>query len=80
MSKLQTLTVKVPSALSAKIARLARKRGTSKSVVIREALEKASAAEHPSFTEAAARYVGAASGPGDLSTNPKYMRDYGKGR
>jgi predicted transcriptional regulator len=78
MSKLQTLTVKVPSALSAKIARLARKRRTTKSVVIREALEKASVGERPSFREAAARYVGAARGPGDLSINPKSMRGYGK--
>jgi predicted transcriptional regulator len=76
--KLQTLTVKVPATLSAKIARLAKKRRTTRSVVIRDALEHASEGERPSFTEAAAKHIGVASGPGDLSTNPRYLSGFGK--
>ncbi|NMG11350.1 DUF2281 domain-containing protein [Brasilonema sp. UFV-L1] len=30
-----------------------------------------------SFLETAQAYIGAGSGPGDLSTNPKYMEGYG---
>jgi predicted transcriptional regulator len=78
MSRLKTLTVKLPSSLSAKVARLAKRRRATKSDIVREALEKLAGRETPSFSEAAAEFIGAAQGPGDLSTNPKYMRDYGR--
>lgn len=31
-----------------------------------------------SFLEAAREFIGCVEGPGDLSTNPKYMEGYGK--
>jgi hypothetical protein len=31
----------------------------------------------PSFLETAQAYIGAGTGPGDLSTNPEYMEGYG---
>jgi hypothetical protein len=31
-----------------------------------------------SFLEAAREFIGSVEGPGDLSTNPKYMQGYGK--
>ncbi len=78
MARLKTLTVKIPAALSLKVAGLAKKRHTTKSEVVRDALEAVGAAVRPSFTEAAAEQCGAARGPGDLSTNPNYLDDYGK--
>jgi predicted transcriptional regulator len=78
MARLKVLTVKVSATLSAKIARLARKRGVTQSEVVREALERLSGLERLTFGEAAAEFIGAARGPGDLTTNPRYMDDYGK--
>lgn len=78
MARLKTMTIKVPEALSAKVARIAKKRGSTRSEVVREALQAYEGGERPSFAEAAARFLGAAKGPGDLSTNPKHMKGYGK--
>jgi hypothetical protein len=35
-------------------------------------------AQPGSFLEAARDFVGSVEGPGDLSTNPEYMKDYGR--
>ncbi|MGQ0504617.1 MAG: CopG family transcriptional regulator [Myxococcaceae bacterium] len=78
MSRLKTLTVKVPKSLSARVARLAKSKGATQSEVIREALEAYTQSEHPSFTASAAEFCGAAEGPGDLSTNPRYMEGFGE--
>ncbi len=42
--------------------------------------EKVISSEKPknSFLEAAREFIGCVEGPGDLSTNPKYMEEYGK--
>ncbi|MFL5321593.1 MAG: CopG family transcriptional regulator [Myxococcaceae bacterium] len=78
MPRLKTMTIKLPLTLSAKVARLARKQRTSQSEIVREALAAYRGNERPSFTEAAAQFCGAARGPGDLTTNPRYFDDYGK--
>jgi predicted transcriptional regulator len=78
MGRLKTLTVKVPASLSAKIARLAKQRAWSQSEVVREALESYAGGERASFSDAAAEFCGAAKGPGDLSTNPRYFEKFGK--
>lgn len=78
MARLKTMTIKVPPALSAKVARIAKKRGSTRSEVVREALLAYEGDDRPSFAEAASPFLGVAHGPGDLSTNPRYMKDYGK--
>lgn len=40
-------------------------------------LASASVETTQSFLETAVAYIGAGSGPGDLSTNPEYMEGYG---
>lgn len=69
----------------AKIEQLAERRGVSQKQVVMELVNQATAeAEEPieaepgSFLEAAGDLVGSVEGPGDLSTNPKYMEDYGR--
>ena len=73
-------TIKLPRQLSARVARLARKRGISRSALVREAVEKlANEGGEETFVDRVAAFVGAAKGlPADLSTNPKYLRGYGK--
>jgi predicted transcriptional regulator len=78
MPRLKTMTIKLPPSLSAKVARLARKRGASQSEIVREALEAYAGHERPSFSESAAAFRGVANGPGALSTNPAYLEEFGK--
>jgi hypothetical protein len=64
----------------AKVSRLAREQRTTRSAVIRRALE-AIPAEQPEgpFLQAAERFCGIyRGGPKDLSSNPKYLKDFGK--
>ncbi|MBW4596959.1 MAG: DUF2281 domain-containing protein [Brasilonema angustatum HA4187-MV1] len=43
----------------------------------RQRLPSANIEPVQSFLETAQAYIGAGSGPGDLSTNPEYMKGYG---
>ncbi len=78
MARLTAMTIKLPASLSAKVARLAKKRRTSRSEIVREALQAYAQNERPSFTESASGFCGTAKGPGDLSTNPRYLDDLGR--
>ena len=76
---MKTLSLKLPPELSFKLHRAAKQRGQSKSEVVRAALEQFLNGERPmSALELAGDLVGGGEGPGDLSTNPKYMEGYGK--
>jgi metal-responsive CopG/Arc/MetJ family transcriptional regulator len=76
---MKILSLKLPPGLSVKLERAARQRGKSKSEVVRAALEQFLKAERPmSALELAGDLVGGGEGPGDLSTNPKYMEGFGE--
>ena len=76
-----TITIKMTKALHGRLEAEAARRRTTKSAVMREAFSQRSlAAPAGSFYERAKHLIGAASGPSDLSTNPKYMAGYGKSR
>lgn len=45
---------------------------------MREALQAYAGNARGSFAEAASAFCGIAKGPGDLSTNPRYLDDFGK--
>jgi hypothetical protein len=82
---MKTISLKLPVRLHARLDRAARKRKQSKSDVVRAALEQfLNGQQRPrtppgvSALELAGDLVGCAEGPGDLSTNPKYMEGYGK--
>lgn len=77
MSRMRTLAVKLPDSLLEKVAQLARERHTTRSEIIRAALDAYSVAEGESFTEALSDLCGSLAGPGDLSTNPAYLDDLG---
>jgi hypothetical protein len=79
---MKTISLKLTETLHRKLDRAARQRGQSKSDLVRAALEQflngARAVSAGSALEAALPWVGCCEGPGDLSTNPKYMEGYGQ--
>jgi hypothetical protein len=81
---MKTISFKVLESVDRKLAAAAKQRQTSKSAVVREALELfLSDGSRPprkrgSFAELAKRWIGPGSGLGDLSYNEKYMEGFGK--
>jgi Arc/MetJ-type ribon-helix-helix transcriptional regulator len=79
---MKTISLKLPESLDAKLSRVAKQRDQSKSEVVREALEQmlngSRAAKPLSALDLAGDLAGCLEGPGDLSTNSKYMEGYGR--
>jgi hypothetical protein len=79
---MKSASLKLPEALFRKLQRAAKERGQTQSQVMRSALEQylngKGTAIQGSFLEAAAEYIGCFEGPGDLSTNEKYMEGFGE--
>lgn len=76
---MRTVTVKLPKHLDDALDRIARQRGISRSAVVRQALGAYAARPKLSALDLAGDLVGSVrGGPPDLSTNPKYMKDFGK--
>jgi hypothetical protein len=83
MQGMKTISLKLTERLLGKLEQQARERGQGKSAVVRAALEQylsgAQATPRPlSALDLAGDLVGCAEGPGDLSTNPKYMEGFGE--
>lgn len=76
------VSLKMPRRLVLEVSEAARRRGVSRSALIREALETFLRAERAdeavSALSAAADLAGAFPGPADLSANPDYMRGFGR--
>ena len=79
---MRTVSFKLPKHLDLMLTRVGRRRGTSRSAVLRDALERYASsgfATPGSVLEAAGDLVGCLKGgPRDLSTNPKYMKGFGE--
>lgn len=78
--RMRTVSFKVPPELDEALDNLARARGTTRSELVRQALEALAkaAGNLPSVTAEAGGLVGSVAGPPDLATNPKHMAGYGK--
>lgn len=76
------VSLKMPRRLVVEVSEAARRRGVSRSALIREALEAFLSEERVTQPESALSLaldlVGAFPGPEDLSTNPDYMRGFGQ--
>lgn len=76
------LSLKLPAALLVKLEAAAKRRRTTKSAVVREALEAHFAngrrRRKASVYDLAKDLCGVFDGPRDLATNPRYMRGYGR--
>jgi hypothetical protein len=79
---MNTISLKLTDDMLRRLERMARQQGQSKSAVVRAALEQffngKAHAPPGSALEAAGPWVGCCEGPGDLSTNPKYMEGFGE--
>lgn len=75
---MKTVSLKLPRHLDRKLAELSRKRGTSRSAIVRDAIESFAAEPAESVTGLAADLVGSLSGAKDLSTAKHHMADYGR--
>ncbi|MGH7996417.1 MAG: ribbon-helix-helix protein, CopG family [Opitutaceae bacterium] len=76
-----TLTLKVPQATAARLERMALRRRTSKSAVLREALDEKlrRASDEPSLYELMMPSLGSlASKVSDLGHNPKHLAGFGR--
>ena len=78
---MKTLSLKLPDALDAKLTALATRLGTSRSAVVREAIERyvpEAPGDAASLLDLSSDLVGSVSGPTNLATNRKYREDYGR--
>ncbi len=79
---MKTLTLKLPESLDSRLTAAARRRGESRSAVVREALEALLGGDDGgragSCLDLAADLAGCVAGPGDLSVNPEHLRGYGR--
>jgi predicted transcriptional regulator len=75
---MRTVSFKLPEALDDALSELARRRKSSRSALVREALEVLAAHTQQSVTARVDALVSALDGPADLSTNPKHLRGYGE--
>jgi len=74
---MKALSLKLPDALDRRLDSAVARRGVTKSVLVREALERyldsSETAEARSILDLAGDLVGCIEGPRDLSSNPKYL-------
>ena len=79
---MKTLSLKLPDDLARTLEDRARSKGTTKSEILREALTGYLAQTPPpgkgSFLAQAGDLVGCLAGPGDLSYNKEYLKNYGR--
>jgi predicted DNA-binding protein len=77
-----TISLKLPDTLESRLTVEAKRRRTSKSAIIREAVEQALAQQKRfvSCADLAGDLIGSQPGPRDASTNQEYLRDLGRER
>jgi Arc/MetJ-type ribon-helix-helix transcriptional regulator len=75
---MRTVSFKLPEDLDDALNELARTRRSSRSALVREALESLAKGKRRSVTALAGDLVGSVEGPSDLATNRKHMSGYGK--
>ena len=79
-------TIKLPANLDRELTALAKERNSTRAKVLRDALQalahkkngRAGKTLKGTVGELAADLIGSVEGPGDLTTNPKYMAGYGR--
>jgi hypothetical protein len=79
---MKILSLKLPDLLDQELSARARRKGTTKSAIVREAIEGYLHSDSPppssSALALAGDLVGCLEGPGDLSTNKDYFKDFGR--
>jgi len=75
---MRTVSFKLSEQLDDALSELARRRKSSRSALVREALEALAKGKRRSVTAAVDELVTPVEGPADLSANPKHMIGYGR--
>ena len=79
---MKTISLKLSETLDLRLNGVAKLRDTSKSEIIREAIESflgdQQTATQLSFRQAAGELLGSLDGPADLASNPKHLKGYGR--
>lgn len=79
---MKKISLKLPDDVYRELSARAERAGTSKSVLIRKAIEgllaQGSDGRKGSFLELAGDLIGCVEGPGDLSYNKEHMEDLGR--
>lgn len=76
---MESMSIKLPRVLSAKVARLAKRRNVSRTEVVRDALEAYTAQQGTTAGSVVSDLKGCLKGlPRDLSTNRKHLEGYGE--
>ncbi len=75
---MKTVSFKLPERLDTALTDLARSRKSSRSALVREALEALAKGERRSITARVDELAAGVEGPADLSTNRKHMAGYGR--
>ena len=75
---MRTVSFKLSEQLDDALSDLARRRKSSRSALVREALHALATRGRRSVTTVVDELVGSLDGPPDLSTNPKHMSGYGR--
>ena len=80
---MKAFSFKLPDPLFHDLAERARSSGTSRSDIMRAALiayprDDAAQPQTASCAERASRWIGMASGPADLATNPEHLAGFGQ--
>ena len=78
-----TVTLKMPDALATRLQLAAENQKTSRSDIVRRAVEKyidhdLKTAEQPSAFDLVREFAGKVCGPPHLSTHPKHLEGYGR--
>jgi len=75
---MKTVSFKLPEQLDNELTNWARRRKSSRSALVREALEALAKGKRRSVTTCVDEVTTGVAGPPDLSTNRKHMAGYGK--
>jgi predicted DNA-binding protein len=79
---MKNISLKLPNDVALALTSLAKRKGVTKSALIREALEgylsHNPGRQELSFLERAEDLIGCVEGPGDLSYNKDHMKEYGR--
>lgn len=75
---MRAISLKLPEDLDRRLTDLAEQRKTTRSALLREALEIFAAQPPLSVTSVAGELVGSLDGPEDLSTSARHLAGYGR--
>ena len=79
---MDTMTLKVPDIIKEKLNSFSKKKGLTKSEVVRNALleylDKDDIVKHGSFMDLATDLAGSVNEKSDLSSNKEYLNEYGQ--